>query len=155
MTVVSNIIERMISIMEGATCSRSIPSSRFRHVPSDLSLTVQMASQRPRPFRISPLTSFQPEDAPSSLCGDQIWSGETLAVNVAYASQGMKELDLFESIEDDKKQIVRALGYPENFSSVTGYSRSTPTPYALTEDESGSIVILTVPFNVTYREDLS
>lgn len=155
MVVLQNVMDRMVSLMEGATASRAMPTRRFQHVPTDMALEVQMAARRPFPFRMDLLTTFQPESVPGTMVADYTYLGATIAVMIAYTMRGNQEFALQKEQVADVDQIRRVIGYSPNYSSVSGFSRSLVGDVSFSADELGSIIVAAIPVHVTYREDFS
>jgi len=154
MAVINSIMDRMVALLEGATASRSIATQRFRHLQNGLTTASQISAQRARPFVVEVTGYYEPESLPSTLCGDRIWRGATVVVSVAYHVQPANEYSLVKSIAEDHREIDRCLGYPENYSTVTGYSRSTVSDVEYSAADGNEFIILAqIPINVVYRED--
>lgn len=159
--VLPDIIDRMVALLQGTYTSapRSISSGRFKLIPFEVERALPNASQRPRPFEIRDDGEVQPLDVPSSLAGDQVWHGAGLTLRVGYALAANDQHTQMQEIQRDRYEIRRALGYPDNYNGVTGFSRAIADEGEIVDAEIQQgenisvMLVLEVPIEITYRED--
>ena len=156
--------------MEGAVdTDRAIPVDRFVHV-DEADIAIPEHDSAPFPFEI-PVEGewLQPLDVASTLSGAQVWGGKRLTIRVLYSEEAASRAHVSSearvaTIDDDYVAIRRTIGYPRSYDGIAGYAGSVVHEGSISRitDQSevdrgqlGSMLVLEVPVDLTYREDYS
>lgn len=170
MSVVTDIRERIIELMEGAVdTDRAIPVDRFVHV-DEAAEAIPEHDAAPYPFEIPVDGEWtQPLDVASTLSGAQVWGGKRIMIRVLYSEEAAYRSHVSSearvaTIDDDYAVIRRTIGYPRSYDGVTGYAGSVVHEGRITRiinqgevdrGQSGAMLVLEIPVDLTYREDYS
>lgn len=151
----TGILDRAVSILEGATVTRSVTSGRFEHVEVNLEEILTRGVVKPYPFTVRIVGWRQPLDTPSDMSGNYRFNGAEIEIQVAYGARPHDEYKRQATIAADYYQMRRALTEPRNYSD-TGFidatSESADIRDALVGDrEVQDLLVFTLM--ITYRED--
>lgn len=161
-SVLSNILDGIVALLEGsAGTTRTISSGEFKRREA---ITQSNAAAKPRPFILHADQEVEDESLPSDVAGNYVHRAWQVELVVGYADKPQDRFGLLKTMADDERTIIRCLGYPINWNTVSGWqgaaiesSRSSFHRQPLDEEhpDGPEIHLLVVSITVSYREDMS
>ena len=155
MTVASDVIDRLIALMEGTASpapSRAITQGRFVHTELDQDMTLAAGVNRPYPFGLLDPRKYQPLGTPSTVAASHVWRGQDLLLWVAYSYDEHDRTARYQEVLDDEVTIHRCLSDPMSWLAVTGAGIVEADEGDVQDDSDNRLFILAINVRFTLRE---
>jgi hypothetical protein len=160
----TGILTELKTLMEGkrSGLDRPIPAGRFVHKDFPIEQTLE-AGEKPYPFNVDTDDGGSEEgffEAAYNTAGNHHYHMEQVRLRVGYTGRPTENFLRDQTIREDRRAIVRCLGFSDSWSSATGFVRVADmdhriVPTATMEEEPGLMLVLEITFKLYYREDMT
>lgn len=157
---VGPILDGIRALLNGsAGVGRTIAAGSFRHVPvSALEIGALAATGSARPYTLTADDVVSLTGEQMGLAGSHVYGAHEVGIHVLYGSKPHDMLTLEKTISADEYKIRRCLTWPRNWATVSGWTGADVVSASrdmIGEDETQSVIMLTVVLQVWHREDHS
>jgi hypothetical protein len=155
---VGPILDGIKALLNGsAGVGRTIAAGSFRHIPvAALEIGALAASGSTRPYTLTADAIVALDGEQMGLAGSHVYGAHEIGIHILYGTKPHDMLTLEKTIAADEYKIRRCLTWPRNWATVSGWTGADVTSCSrdlIGEDETQSVLMLTVSLQVWHREE--